>query len=310
VLGQDYPVFAWVNFDAVDDPNSALFINVTFTYGAFGFPAFATLYKNPDPDVHGWELRGLGSMTYGVAGFPITADQPLFIVGHQNFNPGTVLIDTIYIGEDPFAPVEVDMAVMLAEYAVLSVMSKALTSLNAEIAYVKAEAALGVDLPAFTAWRGYDCGAATPDVVEFECFETGDTTFPAEEFDQSTWQSGARIRTVSKTPMRAAINHANRGDTDAADATLLASQMAERSRLYGAALYRCFRNDPTCGQGVIVAIIPRAVRYNVRGSTRLTPEIRRAARVEFDFDVYLRESPSGETLAGGANLPSTSLETP
>ena len=86
--------------------------------------------------------------------------------------------------------------------------------------------------------------------------------------------------------------------------------MAERSRLYGAALVRCYRNDPTCGQTLTVTIVPRAVRYNVRDTSRITSTVRRAARVEFDFDVHLQETPTGETIASGASLPSATLETP
>jgi hypothetical protein len=95
ILGQDYPVFARCNFDGVDagDVNT---INVSLQYLS---TVFANLYK--DPVATGWELRDCGMLTYGAAGFPSTADGLFRIVGHQNFNPGTVLIDTIYIGELP-----------------------------------------------------------------------------------------------------------------------------------------------------------------------------------------------------------------
>jgi hypothetical protein len=193
---------------------------------------------------------------------------------------------------------------------VRAVLNRLQAALNTEIGYVESEAAIGVDLPVVTGWRCYDPGIATPDVVECEVYEIGDHVFPSERYDQSTWQAGQRTRVLSKVPLRAAINHANRGNADAADATLLASQMTERSRFYGAALVRTLRNDPTCGQATAVTVVPRAVRYNVRAAARITEDIRRGGRVEFDFDVYLQESPTNETQAAGASLPSATLEAP
>jgi hypothetical protein len=98
-LGHQYRVFAWCNFDGVDE-SEASNINVTIQYA--DQPAYfnAVLYK--DITVSGWELRDIGILTYGEVGFPTTADLPLRLVGHQSFNPGTVLIDAIYIGVIPF----------------------------------------------------------------------------------------------------------------------------------------------------------------------------------------------------------------
>lgn len=296
VNGQQYELWVSVNFDGMDA--NTPYVMITYADGAGGDFAIG---KNTVPA--GWRRKFLGYIT-GAA-----TDRLLRFNGSLEAGfLGTAYIDEIWIGETP--PPEEEMAVMLTEMAVRSVLSRVQTALNTEIGYVKSEAALGFDLPQVTGWRAYDAGIATPDVVEFEAYEIGDTVFPSESYDQSMWSSGNRTRVLSKTPMRAAINHANRGDSDAAGATLLASQMAERSRLYGAALVRCFRNDPTCGQAATVTIVPRSVRYNVRNASRLTDDIRRAARVEFDFDVHLQESSINETVPGGASLPSVTQETP
>jgi len=184
--------------------------------------------------------------------------------------------------------------------------------LNPEILFVKSETNLGVDLPQVTSWRTYDSGLATPDTVEAEVFETGSTTFPHERYDQSTWNAAQpRSRVISMTPMRAAINHANRGDASNANETLLASTMQQRSRLYGAALVRCFRNQPDCGQPQVISIVPNSVRYSVHESDRLDGNVRRVGRVEFDFELHMRETAIGETNPSGGLLPAvTYLELP
>ena len=202
------------------------------------------------------------------------------------------------------------MAVMLAEFGVRAALATAIADLNNEIGYVETEAATGVDLPRFSSWRAYDSGQASPDEVEFEIFEIGDVTFPHEKYDQSVWRAGQRSRVSCKIPMRAAINHANRGNADGSDATLAAGQMAERSRLYGAALVRTFRNKPDCNQPKFITIVPRALRYNVKDNARVGDEIASLARVEFDFDMNLQEEPTGEQLPNGAALPSVTQEAP
>ncbi len=98
-LGRQYRVFAWCNFDSVD-PSNANNINVTIQYS--DNPAYFNAVLQKDLAVSGWELRDIGLLTYGEAAFPATANRPFRLVGHQNFNPGTVLIDAIYIGVIPF----------------------------------------------------------------------------------------------------------------------------------------------------------------------------------------------------------------
>jgi hypothetical protein len=248
---------------------------------------------------------------------PLDANTILFLA----LNNDTVGADTTpmygrwVVDDIQISPVAVggeDMAVMLSAFGVRAALARAQAALNAEIAFVETEANIGLDLPLVTGWRAYDAGVATPDVTEFEIFERGPLTFPHEAYDQSRWFTGQRTIVTSRLPMRAAINHANRGNANAASASLLASQMAERTRFYGAALARCYRNDPTCGQGVgKLVIVPLSVTYNVRDVARIGDNLRSAARVEFDFNMELAEQPNGETVLGGASLPSvTTQESP
>jgi len=249
----------------------------------------------------GWQLWSPGSIT------PSESEVIVEVVAD-----GGAVNDVGIWAVDDFAVVQEmgeEMAVFLTGRVVRSVLALAKATLNAEIAFVELEANVGLDLPLVTGWRAYDPGLATPDVVEFETYERGPTTFPGEAYDQSLWHAGQRTRVISKTPMRAAINHANRGNADDSDATLLANQMAERSRWYGAALVRCFRNDPTCAQTELT-IVPVDLRCNVVDPARLSTIVRRAARVVFDFDVYAQESPAGEMTLGAASLPSVNQETP
>jgi hypothetical protein len=199
---------------------------------------------------------------------------------------------------------------MISEFAVRAVVARLQAALNAEIAYVKSEAALGYDLPAVTGWRAYDAGVATPDVVEAEVFERDSSTFPSNTYDLSAWTTGARTRVISTVRLRIGLNHANRGDADGANATLTASRMVERTRLYAAAILRTIRNDPTCGYGANITVEPVELRVNVDDRSRLSGDVRRVDRVEFDIDVHLQESSTGETTPGGAALPSATLETP
>jgi len=203
-----------------------------------------------------------------------------------------------------------EMAVMLTEYAVRAVLHQLQSYLNAEIAMVELDANLGLDLPTVEGWREFDPGVATPDTVDVEVFEMGNMTFPAQKYDQSQW-NGGRTRVLSQIPIRVALNHANRGNITAADESLKASQMAQRSRLYLAALVRTIRNDPTCGTFQTVIIVPGSARTRVLDNARLDSDIRRCGRVELDLDVRLAEVPLNEGVLGSGNLPSiTTAETP
>lgn len=226
-----------------------------------------------------------------------------------------------YWGVDDFAISEQggnEMAVMLTEYAVRAVLSRLQAvgqGLNEEIAFVESEARVSVgggnylDLPTVKGWRSFDPGIATPDTVEVEVFESGDITFPSQSYDQSTW-TGGRTRILSKVPLRIALNHANRGNADAGNATLLASQMNTRSRLYMAALVRTIRNDPTCGTSAVICV-PASARSKVLQPQRADTDSRRVGRVEFDIEVRLQESSANEMTQGAGSLPTvTTMETP
>jgi len=214
---------------------------------------------------------------------------------------GYWLVDDVSVGSD--------MAVMLSEFSVRSVLSVLQANLNQEIRHVRDEANLGLDLPVVTGWRCYDPGIATPDVTEVEVYEIGDVLFPSDKYDQSTWHGG-RTRVLSMIPMRVALNHANRGNATSLDATLYANQMATRSRLYGAAIVRTLRNNPDCGQIEKIVVEPGSLRYMIRNASRASEELRRVARTEFDFTVHLQESSADETTVGGGGLPAVTLETP
>jgi len=201
------------------------------------------------------------------------------------------------------------MAVMMIERAVRAVIAQLQATLNAEISHVKINAQINLDLPAVTAWRSYDAGVATPDVAEGEVYEIGDGGFWEREAQESLWQGG-RTPVLSEIQMRVAINHANRGNADTNDATLLAHQMASRSRLYLAALVRTLRNDPDVGTFGTIALSMRAFRTGQRDVTRIDATLRAAGRVEVDFTARLSESSDNETVAGGGALPAATMESP
>jgi len=269
-------------------------------------------YVHREPGQTGWEYRTLTGVLTGTGITGITPQ--LSVDGFASPGTGgggTIMVDNLELV--PFVDEEAkSMAVLLSAFGTRAVMALAQATLNTEIGYIKSETNTYVDLPAITGWRTYDSGQATPDVVEAEVFEVGETTFPHERYDQSTWnRANPRTRVMSKTPMRIAINHANRGDAAHSDATLLANEMAERSRLYGAALLRCFRNDPTCAQPSTVSVVPQSLRFSVHDASRLSDVVRRVGRVEFDFDLHLAETAIGETIASGGLLPSvTYMELP
>ena len=204
------------------------------------------------------------------------------------------------------------MAALITEFSIRKILDRIQNqtpTLNQEIAFVQSEAGLGFELPLISAYRSYDAKVATPDIVELEAFEIGDTRFPEESYSKSTWFKGSRTRLITSTPFRVAINHSNRGDALHSGNDLSTSQMASRSRLYGAALVRCFRNDPSCNSDFI-RIVPRAVRFNVRDVSRITDQVGVAARIEFDFDLYQQQDSIGETQANTGALASVVLEAP
>jgi hypothetical protein len=284
-VGVQYPVQITVNPDGAGNSTLSVVIDGT-QFGPYllsDFPA-------------GWSVQDLGTVTIQ------NANPSINIIGNKPSGSGTNvwLVDDVNVGI-----VGSGMAVMLMERAVRSVLAQLQATLNAEIAFVKSEANLGFDLPAVTGYRCYRPEAPTPDVAEAEVYEIGDLTSPDWKYDQSGFAAGGRTRVLSSLPMRAAINHANRGDADNSNATLFANQMASRSRLYAAALVRTFRNAPDCGQGTQLLIVPGAVRVYAS-----EPDLRRVGRAEFDFTARLQESSANETTSGGASLPTATLETP
>lgn len=202
------------------------------------------------------------------------------------------------------------MAVMLTEAAVRIVLKGLQDLLNAELVYVEQEAQLGLDLPAVTGWRSYDAGKATPDVTEAEVYEIGDGTFWGVEENEPLWRGG-RVPVLSEIPLRAAVNHANRGNADAEGITLRAHQMATRSRLYVAALLRVFRNAPNLG--FFDRIVVRPVRYRTALRELSNVEnvsIRNAGRAEVDLIARLSEDAVNEMVSGGGALPAAEMEKP
>lgn len=96
VIGQTYPVWAWVNFDAMAYPG----VPVRFYFEDLGFDV--TMNKNAD--VTGWELRHVGDWAFVSDGYRF------FIQGLTSPGVlGAIKVDAVYIGEIPFQ-VAADMA--------------------------------------------------------------------------------------------------------------------------------------------------------------------------------------------------------
>jgi hypothetical protein len=205
--------------------------------------------------------------------------------------------------------VETEMAVMLSAFTIRAIIARLQGALNTEIGYVKIEANLGKDLPAVTQWSAFQRAVPDPDVVCVEVYEQGITDFPLKDRDVSTYVSGGRTRSISRLPVTIALTHANRGDATNADQTLLENEMLERSRLYGAALYRTIRNDPYCGYVKNLVVMPLNLKVTA-SHAGIDSATRRVARVEYTVLVNQQEDSVNETVVGGAALPAATLETP
>lgn len=219
------------------------------------------------------------------------------------FGSGFVYVDQLTLdGGEP-------MAVMVSEFGIRAVIAEFQASLNTEIGYVETEANIGLDLPTVSSWYAFEREVASPEATEFEAFERGEITFPDATYEQSQWQAGGRIRWTSQIPITLRLTHANRGNADAADATLLRSQMVERSRMYAAAMLRVIRNDPRCNYTDKITFLPERIRFP-KDASRADVNLRHVGTVEIDGTLYLRETPDNETTLGGAALPSATQETP
>lgn len=204
---------------------------------------------------------------------------------------------------------EAEMAVMLSEFSIRAVINYLQANLNTEINHVKNEANLGKDLPAVGAWYAFPRQVPSPDVVAVEVYEQSTTEFPLKERDMSLYAAGSRSRAISRFPAVIALTHANRGDAANSDATLLESDMAERSRLYAAALYRTIRNNPNVGYVDRIIVWPLAMKV-FAGHQSVDPNTRRVARVEYYVTIDQQEDSINETVVGGASLPAITAETP
>ena len=89
VIGQTYPVWAWVNFDAMSYPG----VPARFYYEGLGLD----ITLNKLEDVTGWELRHVGDWQFDYDGYRF------FVQGLSTPSSlGSIKVDAIYIGEIPF----------------------------------------------------------------------------------------------------------------------------------------------------------------------------------------------------------------
>lgn len=302
LLGVQYSVKAWVNGDDAVESTPLVFeiANLELSF-------LEPLYKHQLTS--GWELVDLGTFT------ALETDSILF-VGMLNFlvqdpapaHDGRWVVDDIEIS--PVIVTEEDMAVYLTAFSIRAIIAKLQASLNAEIAFIEAELTTKpCDLPAVTGWYIYRKDNPSPDVTVVEVYETGLVTFPLKKQDLSAYTAGGRRRTISEHSIVIALTHANRGDADTSNQTLLEQQMAERSRLYAAAIYRVIRNNPNCGYVENLIVYPE--RLEVFAShPGIDPNTRRVARVEYTVRVEQQEDAISETAAGAVTLPPFTPETP